>query len=211
MNRISAVIWDTGGVLIPDRSSELEELVAKFVGISLEEYKGKIDTNKKDLTTGRKTFLEIYKEVLCKWGKGKTASEAVAEHLRVYGILSGEIDSEIQKLIIELEEKGYKNIFCTNTEPEVWEFNKKRGLWKNYPDGGVASVEVGVGKPDLGIYKAALRLVGLLNQPEKAVFVDDKSDYIEAAQEIGIKTVYYPEYGRSEVLRKQFSELGIGL
>lgn len=66
MNRISAVIWDTGGVLIPDRSSELEELVAKFVGISLEEYKGKIDTNKKDLTTGRKTFLEIYKEVLCK-------------------------------------------------------------------------------------------------------------------------------------------------
>jgi putative hydrolase of the HAD superfamily len=53
-------------------------------------------------------------------------------------------------------------------------------------DAIVLSFEVGVAKPDPGIYRAALSAVGA--RPEEAVFVDDQSWYCEGAEALGIRS-----------------------
>ncbi len=53
-------------------------------------------------------------------------------------------------------------------------------------DAVVLSFEVGVAKPDPGIYRAALDAVGA--GPEEAVFVDDQAWYCRGAEAIGIRS-----------------------
>jgi len=53
-------------------------------------------------------------------------------------------------------------------------------------DAVVLSFEVGVAKPDAGIYQAALDALGA--RPQEAVFVDDQAWYCEGAEAIGIRS-----------------------
>jgi putative hydrolase of the HAD superfamily len=49
------------------------------------------------------------------------------------------------------------------------------------------SFEVGIQKPDPGIYREALRRLGDVS-PGRAVFVDDQAAYCDGAAAIGIET-----------------------
>src|SRR5207342_2751758 len=53
-------------------------------------------------------------------------------------------------------------------------------------DAIVLSFEVGIAKPDPGIYRAAL--AALDARPEEAVFVDDQAWYCEGAEAVGIRS-----------------------
>jgi putative hydrolase of the HAD superfamily len=53
-------------------------------------------------------------------------------------------------------------------------------------DAIVLSFEVGVAKPDPGIYRAALDALGA--RPADAVFVDDQAWYCEGAEALGIRS-----------------------
>jgi putative hydrolase of the HAD superfamily len=53
-------------------------------------------------------------------------------------------------------------------------------------DAIVLSFEVGVAKPDAGIYRAALDALGA--RPEEALFVDDQAAYCEGAEALGIRS-----------------------
>jgi FMN phosphatase YigB (HAD superfamily) len=59
------------------------------------------------------------------------------------------------------------------------------------------SAEVGVRKPDPHIYEAFLAAAGA--QPAGCVFVDDKAENLDAARELGFRTVLFsPEPGAAE-------------
>jgi len=68
-----------------------------------------------------------------------------------------------------------------STRPIVDELGLEREA-----DAVVLSFEVGVAKPDPGIYRAALDALGA--RPEEAVFVDDQAWYCEGAEAIGIRS-----------------------
>jgi putative hydrolase of the HAD superfamily len=53
-------------------------------------------------------------------------------------------------------------------------------------DAVVLSFELGVRKPDAGIYRAALDGIGA--EPAEALFVDDQTDYCDGARALGIDT-----------------------
>ena len=84
-----------------------------------------------------------------------------------------------------------------------------RFIRKHYPvlrhfDDFVLSYEVGVMKPDAGIYAEALRRAGV--PPSECFFVDDKQVNVDAARKAGIDAVRFE--GR-ERLESQLSERGI--
>jgi putative hydrolase of the HAD superfamily len=54
-------------------------------------------------------------------------------------------------------------------------------------DAVLLSFEVGVAKPDAGIYRAALDALGA--QPEGSVFVDDQAGYCDGAEALGIRSI----------------------
>jgi putative hydrolase of the HAD superfamily len=85
----------------------------------------------------------------------------------------------------ELRARGLRTAIVSNcdhwTRPIVDELGLEREA-----DTIVLSFEVGVAKPDAGIYRAALDALGA--RPEEAVFVDDQSAYCEGAEALGIRS-----------------------
>jgi HAD superfamily hydrolase (TIGR01509 family) len=79
----------------------------------------------------------------------------------------------------------------------------------------ILSFEVGLRKPDPGIYREALRRLGA--EPEHAVFVDDQPDYCDGAAAIGIETYLIdrsgdttPEENGHRVIRDLRALLALG-
>ena len=70
--------------------------------------------------------------------------------------------------------------------------------------GGVYSYEVGVRKPDPGIYEAALKKAGV--SPREAVFIDDQQWALVGAMVLGMTTILFTN---SSNLREDLITLGL--
>jgi putative hydrolase of the HAD superfamily len=85
----------------------------------------------------------------------------------------------------ELRARGLRTAIVSNcdhsTRPIVGELGLEREA-----DAVVLSFEVGVAKPDPGIYRTALDALDA--RPEEAVFVDDQAAYCEGAEAMGIRS-----------------------
>lgn len=60
-------------------------------------------------------------------------------------------------------------------------------------DGVILSCEVGVAKPDPGIFERALATVGV--EPARALFVDDTVEFLDGAARLGIRTLELDRLG----------------
>ena len=56
----------------------------------------------------------------------------------------------------------------------------------------IVSAEVGFIKPDARIYQLTAKNLGV--KPQECVFIDDKSDYCEAAENVGMRTIWYQNF-----------------
>jgi epoxide hydrolase-like predicted phosphatase len=81
-----------------------------------------------------------------------------------------------------------KNIVYITNIGSSYESRKNSSIYK-YFDGGVASCEVGVRKPDPKIFRLLLEKYDL--KANKCVFIDDKQANVEAAKLLGFKTIQF--------------------
>jgi putative hydrolase of the HAD superfamily len=84
-----------------------------------------------------------------------------------------------------LRARGLRTAIVSNCDHATRPIVDELGLERE-ADAVVLSFEVGVAKPDAGIYRAALDALGA--RPEEAVFVDDQAWYCEGAEAIGIRS-----------------------
>jgi putative hydrolase of the HAD superfamily len=84
-----------------------------------------------------------------------------------------------------LRARGLRTAIVSNCDHATRPIVDELGLERD-ADAVVLSFEVGVAKPDAGIYRAALDALGA--RPEEAVFVDDQAWYCEGAEAIGIRS-----------------------
>jgi putative hydrolase of the HAD superfamily len=85
----------------------------------------------------------------------------------------------------ELRARGLRTAIVSNCDHATRPIVDDLGLERE-ADAIVLSFEVGVAKPDPGIYRAALAAVGA--GPEEAVFVDDQAWYCDGAEALGIRS-----------------------
>jgi len=85
----------------------------------------------------------------------------------------------------ELRARGLRTAIVSNCDHSTRPIVDELGLGRE-ADAIVLSFEVGVAKPDPGIYREALDALGA--QPEEAVFVDDQAGYCDGAQAVGIRS-----------------------
>lgn len=83
-------------------------------------------------------------------------------------------------------ERGVRTAIVSNCSRQTREVVPAIGLDRAV-DEVVLSFEVGVRKPDAGIYRAALDRLAV--EPARAVFVDDIVEYLDGARALGIRTV----------------------
>ena len=85
-------------------------------------------------------------------------------------------------LVRRLKNHGYSVYYLSNIPEDVLALLKERGVLDRF-DGGVASCEVHINKPDPRIYQALLDRYGL--KASECVFIDDNLANVQAAFTLG--------------------------
>ena len=95
---------------------------------------------------------------------------------------SVELSRRMQELVRRLKNHGYSVYYLSNIPEDVLALLKERGVLDRF-DGGVASCEVHINKPDPRIYQALLDKYGL--KASECVFIDDNLANVQAAFTLG--------------------------
>ena len=99
----------------------------------------------------------------------------------------------------ELKSRGYKVYLLSNYSQDHYEYISTHFKFFGLEDGRVISWQEKVLKPDARIYNILLDRYGL--QPEECVFLDDTSENIDGAAEVGMHGIVFKDYaqGRAEL------------
>ena len=175
------IIFDLGGVMVDfdprsylvDRfcNAEVEEKVAQLTFDS-EEWK--------QLDAGLITRTEANLKMLARAREYGCAFE-------VQGVLDDWMHilrprRRMQELVQTLKSKGYCVYYLSNIPEDVLALLTERDL-KGLFDGGVASCEVHINKPDPKIYQALLEKYHL--KAGESIFIDDRLENVQAAFRLG--------------------------
>lgn len=96
-------------------------------------------------------------------------------------------DDTVQ-LLKRLKKRGYRLYYLSNIPTDVLDLISQRKFWRLF-DGGIASCEIGVNKPDPRIFQALLYKYGLAAQ--ETLFLDDNRENALAAYQLGIPAIHY--------------------
>lgn len=177
-------IFDMGGVCCNTWEGTGE--ICKVLGLKKEEFESYYEKGTKDslfhkCTTGEIDTAAFWKEFNRKSGMNVTTDW-------FHWIFHPVMNKETVKLIEELKEKGHRVVCGTNTISGHYANHIENGDYSIF-DQTYASCFMGVAKPDPDFYRLILTAEG--TEAENAVFIDDRSENVESAAEIGIKAILF--------------------
>ena len=176
-----SIIFDIGGVLVDFDPKAY--LVDRLCNAEMEE-------KVYDLTFGSEEWQLLDAGKLSRYD----GNQRMLEHARAEGCafeVQGVLDDwmhilrprrRMQELVQKLKAHGYCVYYLSNIPEDVLALLMERDFQGLF-DGGVASCEVHVNKPDPRIYQALLDKYGL--KASESVFIDDRQDNVQAAFELG--------------------------
>jgi|SRR3989344_4532008 len=173
---IKAIIFDIGGVIVPDLTKKVMGLAKnKNFTKNIHKYSNYLDSGKITLSKLEKIFNKKY--------------EVNLDFRKMYldSAKKSKINKNILKLILKLR-KNYKVIYLSNTFKEHYLIRKKQHVYDNFLF-GISSYKVKLRKPYRIIYKLTLRKLKL--GPEECIFIDDREDNIKTAKRLKINTILF--------------------
>ena len=175
------IVFDFGGVMVDFDPHKY--LIDLFGNRGLEEEVYDLTFGSREwrlLDAGRITRREANERML-------ERARAVGRGFEVEGVLDDWMSMlrprrRMQELVRKLKSRGYCVYYLSNIPEDVLDFLTERDL-KGLFDGGVASCEVHINKPDPRIYKALLDKYQL--KAGESVFIDDRLENVQAAFRLG--------------------------
>ena len=186
---IRLILFDLGGVVftngtklfIADMAAKYNLPVANLQAV----FDGDIGTQYREGKIGRDQF---WQEVLINLPFKESADELEKDWVNHYDLIPG-----MQELIAGLKRKLQVMYLSDNVRERVENLNE-RFKFLSWFDGGIFSHEAGVRKPDLRIYKLALKTAGVT--ATQAVFIDDKVKNLTPAKALGMKVILFESAGQ---------------
>ncbi len=199
---ITTIIFDLGGILVPEAGNSIQQGMAMYLAIPQTELAAFTSPLKARLTTGEITLHELYDSLAKSRGLSLTADDMLNQHFELYKQHQTARDARILNLVEKL--KLDYNVPClTNTEKEIAEYNKQHGLFAFFHKAFI-STDMGMKKPDVGIYRAVIKELGCRHAD--AIFIDDNPDYIQGARNAGIDSILYKGF---EQLTQKLTSYGV--
>ena len=171
------IVFDFGGVMVDFDPKEY--LVDRFCNADVEEQVSALTFDSEEwklLDAGLITRFEANQRMLAKAREQGCAFE-------VQGVLDDWMHilrprRRMQELVQKLKAHGYCVYYLSNIPEDVLDLLMNRDM-KGLFDGGVASCEVHINKPDPRIYKVLLEKYHL--KAQESVFIDDRLDNVQSA------------------------------
>lgn len=195
---IKNIAFDFGGVIF---DLDYEGAVVAFERIGLVDASTRLDRFHQrgvfeDLESGRITADAFRGELEKMCHRPLTHDEVLSAWL---GYVGGPVDQQKLDYIDSLRQRGYRTFLLSNTNPFVqsWaespRFSSTGRCLSSYLEKCYTSYEVGIMKPDAGIFRHMLSDADIL--PEETLFLDDSPANIQAAQQQGIRTLLVEKNG----------------
>ncbi len=185
---IRTIIFDMGGVLLLNDINEVYEKLAAKIGIKPGLLPDLIRQNRREFMNGEYSaegFAQLIKD---KFKLKNDVAEIISEWKDSFGRLM-ELNDELFSLITRLKQ-NYKTAMLTDAPQLHSMVNKKKGLYEPF-DPCIISCEVGLVKPEKGIYELLLK--ELKQEPDKCMIVDDSEVNIETAKSMGFRTILFKD------------------
>ncbi|MGP5165214.1 HAD family hydrolase [Arthrobacter rhombi] len=120
----------------------------------------------------------------------RAVDAAEAERLdRLDTALWSQPDPRTREVLQSLESRGASMAVLSNMPARMSQIFEAEGWWTGYFEHLIFSGPLRLAKPDPRIYEHALARIGA--EASEVVFIDDKSENIEAAAALGLGTVHY--------------------
>ncbi len=175
------IVFDFGGVMVDFDPHKY--LIDLFGNRGLEEEVYDLTFGSREwrlLDAGRITRREANERMLQR-------ARAVGRGFEVEGVLDDWMSMlrprrRMQTLVEQLKQRGYCAYYLSNIPEDVLDLLMHRDF-EGLFDGGVASCEVKINKPDPRIYQALLDKYHL--RADESIFIDDRADNLVAASALG--------------------------
>ena len=181
---IKNIVFDLGGVVVAHNAESFKEKLGEFFSFVFGPDMKCVPMFWQDYDRGVLTIDETAAEV----AKFRNCTAETAKEHMLYAISLQEEVEPTAKLIKELKERGYKLYVLSNMSKEYIEFLREFPVFE-YFDEQVVSCEIGIGKPDRRIYEYLLSNYDL--DPAETIFIDDRKDNVDAAEELGITPFHF--------------------
>ena len=183
------IIFDLGGVMVDFDPKTY--LVDRFCNAEVEEQVSQLTFESEEwklLDAGLITRSEANLRMLAR-------AKEYGRAFEVQGVLDDWMHilrprRRMQELVQRLKNHGYSVYYLSNIPQDVLELFQTRGVLDNF-DGGVASCEVHINKPDPRIYQALLDKYSL--RASECVFIDDNLANVQAAFALGFAGIQMKE------------------
>jgi putative hydrolase of the HAD superfamily len=184
---IRAVISDLGQVVLWfDNDIFIRKLSARC-GISMDRIKEAAHANMELITAFDKGGIsprEFHERIV----KAVDARMSREEFFAIYNDIFW-LNARAVEVLKRVKPACSKLLLLSNTDPERFGFVRKRFSQILIFDDYVLSYELGLVKPEPGIYREAARRAGCA--ADECVFVDDLPENVEAAMKLGMAGVVY--------------------
>lgn len=200
-NKISAVAFDLGGVLLDWNPRHLYRKLFSDPA-EMENFLTQICTPQwhhahdlgADVTASCRRLARRhpgYREMIMAWSE------------RGEEMIAGQFDKAVH-LLAEVKAAGLRCYSLSNMEPHTFKIRSARFAFMTWFDGHVISGIERVAKPDARIFQILLGRYGLV--PEATVFLDDTPGNVDAARALGINAVHYTG---ADQIRPELHDLGV--
>lgn len=199
MQKIRALFWDVGGVLLTNAwdHEERDQAVGRFL-LSKTEFEERHKELAPMFEEGKLTFDEYLERVI--FYQPRTFSR---EEFKQFIFSLSKPKPQSLELARSLSAKYFMGTI-NNESRELNEYRIRNFGLAEYFDLFVSSCYVGLRKPDQRIYKLALDLTQ--HTPEECCFIDDRPPNIEGAAKAGFATVLMKD---PQQLRRDLQALGV--
>jgi putative hydrolase of the HAD superfamily len=208
---VRALLFDAGDILYyrPQRGCKFSEFLREL-GLDANDRHSEERDNLTQQAYRGQINQDQYREAIV-----RLYGVSQAEHLeRGMKILAEEDDEvrffdDVPQTLLDLKQKGFLLGIVTDTANPItvklsW---FEQGGFEHVWDSIISSQEIGVRKPDPGIYLAAMQQLGVAS--DQAVFVGHKTCELDGARAVGLKTIAfnYDDNAKADFYIERFSEL----
>lgn len=185
--------------MIDDPDTVLMQYCADALGVSKQDY---VDVHSKfqaDFQKGLFTEEQFWAKIC----SGLKVTEPKAPSLWTQAFEAAySAKKEMFSLAGTLRRNGYKTVILSDTEPPAMEYFYRQGY--DMFDVFVFSCAEGTKKPERKIYELALERLGVA--ASEAVFIDNREDFTEGAEQVGLNTVLFESV---EQVKNELALLGV--
>ena len=197
---VKCVLFDYGNVVSQPQKRLIADQMATLVGLEPDVFEKAYFKERRAYDRGDVEGAEYWRILARRMGI--QLDETKFEKLIELDIACwAEVDQRILELAADIKNAGHEIGILSNMPIDQVGAYKKMDSWMGTFDHLFLSAEFRMAKPDAEIYEYVMREAG--KTPEEIFFIDDKTENLEVASQIGWQTFLYSSPDDFEALRSK--------